>query len=63
MWVEFDALRTMKKSRFNGEQLFIEVTRTVVDQLRILQQREPNTPELFRGVSSSCFSKDVGWSL
>jgi hypothetical protein len=30
--------------------------------LRFLQERTPNTPETFRGVSSNVFSSEVAWS-
>jgi hypothetical protein len=35
----------------------------MIGQLRILQERAPNTPEPFRAVSSSGFSRYVAWSL
>jgi hypothetical protein len=34
----------------------------MVGQLRILQERAPNTPKSFQAVSSSVFSRDVAWS-
>jgi hypothetical protein len=70
MWAEFDPRRTLMESVFNLERLFIKelinmvalfinLNCTVIGQLHTLQERAPNTPETFRAVSSSGFSKAV----